>query len=109
MSPGMLAAPLGSQCRERGCIGPLHPNRAASNPAQPCRTRPQPLAGPMLQPQRGLGRQRGAQRPKAAEHPRPPARGWDGEESLREGEEGVKSPALPAPPPASLLTLGGRE
>lgn len=112
MSPGMLAAPLSSWCQEGGCVGPLRLNQAASDPAQPRQTPSRPLTGPMAWLQRGLGRQRGAQHPKAPGHPGTPARGWDGEESLREGEEGVKSPALPVlppTPPASLLTLGGRE
>lgn len=47
--------------------------------------------------------------PQSSQGTLDPSKELDGEESLREGKEGVNSPALPAPPPASLLTLGGRE
>jgi len=98
-----------SRYQEGGCICPLHPKKAASDPDQPPQMSPQPLTGLMPQPQHGLGSREEPSTPKQLGHPRPLARGWYGEESLREGEEGVKSPALPAPPTASLLTLGGRE
>lgn len=73
--PWDAAAPLCSQCQEGGCIGPLHPNQAASDPDQRHQTPPRPLAGLMPGPQHGLGRQRGAQHPRAAGAPQTSSEG----------------------------------
>lgn len=111
-SPGMLQLPFAPSARKEGASVPFTPTRLHQTQINVTRLLLDLLQDQCQGPSTGLSGREESSTPEQLGHPRPPVRDWDGEESLREGEEGVKSSALrapPHPPLASLLTLGGRE